>query len=212
MKKQRTLILATGLFALVVIGCSHEKEDQLTRQVAAQADSIRTMQNMILAQTDSLRSSKQELINVKTAYDSLAVQNQHASKQTSGKLAELNTQVHNLKNMNSNLIDAMKVEEAKNDSADMVLRSLNAIFADTNVTLSNVRGELGDSKMQLADKLELIRKITPWYYKWRQDAHRSFIKVMFAAGKAKKPDFAEPDLTNATTTPPTDTTKTHISL
>ncbi len=68
------------------------------------------------------------------------------------------------------------------------------MFTDTNVTLTTVRSELTDEQARVQWHSDLLAKIKPWYKKWKHDSKRSFLKVLFAAGKAKKPDFAEPNI------------------
>ncbi len=213
--KYRIAVLATAVVALIiaVAGCTDKETQALyqtaVQQMAAQADTIRTLKSTIQTKNDSLA---QLATNIGTA--DLRADSLHE------KLRKTAGYASNLKKELATLQDECSKREAELLSGirerDSVLTEIDAIFSDTNVTLTNVRGELTDQKSRTQWYSDLVSKIRPWYKKWKHDSKRSFLKVLFAAGKAKTPDFPEPNLDSLiapwdtipkATPPPTDTSK-----
>lgn len=213
--KYRIAILATAIIAVIIAaaGCTDKETQALyqtaVQQMAAQADTIRTLKSTIQTKNDSLALLASDKGSVALRADSL----QEKLRKTAGYAA-------NLKKELASLQDECSRREAELLSGirerDSVLTEIDAIFSDTNITLTNVRGELTDQKSRTQWYSDLVSKIRPWYKKWKHDSKRSFLKVLFASGKAKTPDFPEPNLDSLiapwdtipkATPPPADTTR-----
>ena len=199
MKKKITAIAIAGLAIIAfAIGCS-DKElqgqyQQTIVQMAAQADSIKALHAAVQSKSDSLTLAMQSVSSVEARVDSISQKYQKASN----SVASLSNKVKGLtKEFNSLQEDCSRREGELLSGIrerDSVLTVIDALFSDTNVTLTSVRGELGDERARTQWHADLLAKIKPWYKKWKHDSNRSFLKVLFAAGKAKKPDFEEPNL------------------
>jgi hypothetical protein len=214
MKKTITVLFAAGLTVIAVVaGCSNKDMElayqQALTQSAAQADSIRTLRIMVQSKNDSLIMANESTTAAEARIDSLITRYNKTAGYASNLKKELATLRDDCAQRESELLAGIR-------ERDSVLTEIDALFSDTNVTLASVRTELGDERTRSQWLGDLLNKVKPWYKKWKHDSKRSFLKVLFASGKAKTPDFPEPNLDSitiptSTTTPmqpaPTDTTK-----
>lgn len=199
MRKRITALAVAGVAILAfAVGCTDKQMESAYQasltQVAAQADSIRMLQNQIRVKTDSLNLAMESMHSANFVADSVAQDYQNAKN----RAANLSKELKSLTKEFNTLQDDCSKREAELLTGirerDSVLTVIDAMFSDTNVTLTNVRGELTDEQARVQWHSDLLAKIKPWYKKWKHDSKRSFIKVLFAAGKAKKPDFEEPNI------------------
>lgn len=196
MKKRLLAFAGTAVIALAILAGCTDKEmqalyQQAVTQSAAQADSIRELKILVQSKSDSLTLALQ---NVETTTTSAALR----ADSLSDKLRRTAGYASNLKKELATLQEECSKREAELLTGirerDSVLTIIDALFSDTNMTLTAVRGELGDEKTRSRFLSDLLNKVKPWYKKWKHDSKRSFLKVLFAAGKAKTPDFPEPNL------------------
>jgi TolA-binding protein len=186
----------TALFA--VSGCSNKEAEmraqQATSQITAQTDSLRALRTELTVKSDSLQIVMQLGTNANGKIQSLTDQNQKASR----NIAALSRKIDEKDKDYQNLEQSSKYEVFRRDS---LLAEINTVFSDTNITLSEVRQELGNEKVMSQVKSDFVENIKPWYNKWKHDAtQRNFLQVLFASGKAKKPINVEPSFDNLKTT------------
>jgi TolA-binding protein len=188
-----------GLTALVAVsGCSDKeaviRAQQATSQIAVQTDSLKALRAELTAKSDSLQVIKQLGTNANTQIQSLTDQNQKASR----NIAALSRKIDENDKAYQNLVQSSKYEVFRRDS---LLAEINSVFSDTNITLTDVRQELGNEKVMSQVKTDFIENVKPWYTKYKHDAtKRNFLQVLFASGKAKTPVNAEPSFDNLKTT------------
>jgi uncharacterized lipoprotein YehR (DUF1307 family) len=188
-----------GLTALVAVsGCSDKeaviRAQQATSQIAVQTDSLKALRAELTAKSDSLQVIKQLGTNANTQIQSLTDQNQTASR----NIAALSRKIDENDKAYQNLVQSSKYEVFRRDS---LLAEINSVFSDTNITLTDVRQELGNEKVMSQVKTDFIENVKPWYTKYKHDAtKRNFLQVLFASGKAKTPVNAEPSFDNLKTT------------
>jgi TolA-binding protein len=187
-----------GLTALVAVsGCSDKeaviRAQQATSQIAVQTDSLKALRAELTAKSDSLQVIKQLGTNANTQIQSLTDQNQKASR----NIAALSRKIDENDKAYQNLVQSSKYEVFRRDS---LLAEINSVFSDTNITLTDVRQELGNEKVMSQVKTDFIENVKPWYTKYKHDAtKRNFLQVLFASGKAKTPVNAEPSFDNLKT-------------
>jgi hypothetical protein len=188
-----------GLMVLLAVsGCSNKEAEmaykQASSQVTAQTDSLRALRTELAAKSDSIRIVVQLGANAKEKIQSLNDQNQKASR----NIAALSRKIDEKDKDYQNLEQSSKYEQFRRDS---LLAEINSVFSDTNISLTEVRQELGNEKVMSQVKSDFIENVKPWYNKWKHDAtKRNFLQVLFASGKAKKPLNAEPSFDNLKTT------------
>ncbi|MBK7092145.1 MAG: hypothetical protein IPH59_10590 [bacterium] len=199
MNRKITAIAVAGAAILAfAVGCTDKQMESAYQasltQVAAQADSIRMLKNEMRVKTDSLNYAMETMHSASFIADSVSQDYQKAktraanlSKELKNLTAEYNTLQSDCSKREAELLAGIS-------ERDSVLMAIDAMFSDTNTTLGNVRSELIDEKTRTEWHADLLAKIKPWYKKWKHDSKRSFLKVLFAAGKAKKPDFEEPNI------------------
>jgi|GEM_PF-5425701 len=183
---------------LAVSGCSDKeavmRAQQATSQIAVQTDSLRALRAELTAKSDSIQIITQLGANANGKIESLTDQNQKASR----NIAALSRKIDEKDKNYQNLEQSSKYEVFRRDS---LLAEINSVFSDTNITLVEVRQELGNEKVMSQVKSDFVENIKPWYNKWKHDAtKRNFLQVLFASGKAKKPINAEPSFDNLKTT------------
>ena len=183
---------------LAVSGCSNKEAEtryqQASSQVTAQTDSLRALRTELTVKSDSLQIVMQLGANANGKIESLTEQNQKASR----NIAALSRKIDEKDKDYQNLEQSSKYEQFRRDS---LLAEINSVFSDTNITLTDVRQELGNEKVMSQVKSDFIENVKPWYNKWKHDAtKRNFLQVLFASGKAKKPTNAEPSFDNLKTT------------
>ncbi len=183
---------------LAVSGCSNKELEtryqQATSQITAQSDSLTAIRMQLAAKSDSLQVVMQLGGNANEKIQTLTEQNQKASKNIAG----LTRKVEELNKNYAQLEQSSKYEVFRRDS---LLAEINSVFSDTNITLTQVRQELGNAKVMSQVKSDFIDNIKPWYAKYKHDAtKRNFLQVLFASGKAKKPVNVEPSFDNLKTT------------
>ncbi|TFH64886.1 MAG: hypothetical protein E4G91_04365 [Candidatus Zixiibacteriota bacterium] len=195
-------ILAAAIVGLTVLlavsGCSNKEAEmraqQATSQITAQTDSLRVLNAQLTAKSDSLQVAMQLGDNANGKIESLTDQNQKASR----NIAALSRKIEEKDKDYQNLEQSSRYEVFRRDS---LLAEINSVFSDTNITLTEVRQELGNEKVLSQVKSDFIENVKPWYAKYKHDAtKRSFLQVLFASGKAKKPATAEPSFDNLKTT------------
>jgi len=200
------LFIFAGLTIAAVGGCSNQTEvlyQQATSQLAAQSDSINALRVDVESLSDSMQMAMQQAAAAEEKVQILSEENQKASKQ----IATLSGKIRSMKGDYDSLQELSWNEIVERDS---LIFEINALFSDTNVTLKFVRDELGNEKLLSQMKSDLAEKIKPWYKKWKHDAtKRSFLQVLFASGKAKKPEYPEPNIDTTLMLPiPRDTVTT----
>ena len=182
---------AVGLTTLLVVnGCSNKEAEmryqQATSQVTAQTDSLRALRTELTAKSDSLQVVMQLGGNANEKIQSLSDQNKKASR----NIATLSQKLQAREKDYQNLEASSKYEVFRRDS---LLAEINTVFSDTNITLGEVRRELGNEKVMSQVKSDFIENVKPWYAKYKHDAtKRNFLQVLFASNKAKKPANPEP--------------------
>jgi outer membrane protein assembly factor BamE (lipoprotein component of BamABCDE complex) len=180
-----------GLTTLLVVnGCSNKEAEmrleQVSSQVTAQTDSLRVLRAELTAKSDSLKVVMQLGDNANEKIQSLTDQNQKASR----NIAALSRKTEEQDKKYQDLQQSSKYEVFRRDS---LLAEINTVFSDTNITLVEVRQELGNEKVMSRVKSDFIENVKPWYAKWKHDAtKRNFLQVLFASNKAKKPAHPEP--------------------
>jgi septal ring factor EnvC (AmiA/AmiB activator) len=179
-----SLILAA--IVMVSLGCSNEKK-RLRQQVAAQVDTLTQLRGSLQARSDSLQNAMTSLSQTRTVLDSVNSQNESFQQ----RIGRLNSQLKQSKEVNENLRASLDKSLALRDS---LTAYYTQAFADSSSLLNRLRANITLADSTIAQRDTLMERIRPWYMKWRHDAHRSFIKVMFGAGKARKPNFPEPDV------------------
>lgn len=199
MNKRITAMTIAGIAIVAfAFGCSDKQMESAYQasmmQVAAQADSIRMLQSEIRVKTDSLSYAMETMHSASFVADSVSQDYQKAktraanlSKELKNLTAEYNTLQSDCSKREAELLTGIS-------ERDSVLMAIDAMFSDTNTTLGTVRSELITEQTRTEWHADLLAKIKPWYKKWKHDSKRSFLKVLFAAGKAKKPDFEEPNI------------------
>lgn len=193
MRKMILAVTAAGLVALALLSGCTDKEMQAAYQQslttsAAQVDTIRMLRNTIQTKSDSLTMVLDMRGSAEMRLDTLMQKYQRATNNVAG----LNKQLKNLQEECAAREEALLTGIRERDS---VLTVIDALFSDTNVTLTQIRGELGNEKTRSAWLSDLLNKVKPWYKKWKHDAtKRNFLQVLFASGKAKAPEFPEPNL------------------
>jgi chromosome segregation ATPase len=195
-------ILSAAVVGLTVLlaasGCSNQdaemRAQQATSQISAQTDSLKALRTELTAKSDSIQIVLQLGANANEKIQSLTDQNQKASR----NIAALSRKTEEMEKNYQDLVQSSRYEQFRRDS---LLAEINSIFSDTNITLTEVRQELGNEKVMSQVKSDFIDNVKPWYNKWRHDAtQRNFLQVLFASGKAKKPVNTEPSFDNLKTT------------
>lgn len=183
-----TILAVMGILALglVVSGCSGDKE-RLIQKVLVQADSIGALQRDLQWQSDSLRTAL-----VKLSVKSAALDSQMAARTIADReLRNVNAQLSRAKHDYERLEASKEMALAQKDSS---LMTMDSVLADTSTALVTARSECAQLAEQLRERIDLIQKVRPWYYKWRHDAtERNFAEVLFGSDKAKSPDYQEPE-------------------
>ncbi len=194
MKVSKSIIVFTGLaaFGLLLSGCKDEElqgqYQQAVQQMATQADQIKSLHAQVQVKSDSLNLALEAITATELRADSLNQKYRWASNNAAGLSKELKSLQEDCSKREAELLTGIR-------ERDSVLTVIDALFSDTNVTLTAVRGELGDERTRSAFLSDLLAKVKPWYKKWKHDAtKRNFLQVLFASGKAKKPDFPEPNI------------------
>lgn len=193
MKHRITALSIAGMLVLaLVLGCTDKEMESQYRltvsQLAAQADTIRQLRNTVQTKSDSLSTALQLASSADMKGDSLLQKYQRAS----GHAANLTKELQALKNDCVEMEAGLRTEIQERDS---ILVAIDAIFSDTNMTLTSVRGQLSNERSRTQWLANLVEKIRPWYKKWKHDAtKRNFLQVLFASGKAKTPVTEEPNL------------------
>jgi hypothetical protein len=188
-----------GLMALLVVsGCSNKEAEiaykQATSHVTAQTDSLKALRTELAAKSDSLQVAMQLGTNANEKIQSLTDQNQKSSR----NIVALSRKIDEKDLAYQNLEQSSKYEQFRRDS---LLAEINSVFSDTNISLTEVRQELGNEKVMSQVKSDFIENVKPWYAKYKHDAtKRNFLQVLFASGKAKTPVNAEPSFDNLKTT------------
>jgi flagellar basal body-associated protein FliL len=175
---------------LAVSGCSNKdaemRAQQATSQIAVQTDSLKALRTELAAKSDSIQVVLQLGANANEKIQSLTDQNQRASR----NVAALSRKTEEMEKNYQDLVQSSRYEQFRRDS---LLAEINSVFSDTNITLTEVRQELGNEKVMSQVKSDFIDNIKPWYAKYKHDAtKRGFLKVLFASGKAKTPATPEP--------------------
>jgi hypothetical protein len=195
-------ILSAAVVGLTVLlaasGCSNKdvemRAQQATSQIAVQTDSLKALHAELAAKADSIQIVMQLGANANEKIQSLTDQNQKASR----NIAALSRKIEEKDKDYQNLEQSSKYEVFRRDS---LLAEINSVFSDTNITLIEVRQELGNEKVMSQVKSDFIENVKPWYAKYKHDAtKRNFLQVLFASGKAKKPVNPEPSFDNLKTT------------
>jgi hypothetical protein len=188
-----------GLTAVLALsGCSNKEAEtryqQATTQVTVQTDSLKALRAELNAKADSLQIVLQLGTNANEKIQSLTEQNQKASR----NIAALSRKIEEKDKSYQDLKQSSDYEVFRRDS---LLAEINSVFSDTNITLTDVREELGNEKVMSQVKSDFIENVKPWYAKYKHDAtKRNFLQVLFASGKAKTPTNAEPSFDNLKTT------------
>ncbi|MGB5105304.1 MAG: hypothetical protein WBP29_01165 [Candidatus Zixiibacteriota bacterium] len=191
-KRITALSIAVMLVLALVLGCTDkemESQYKLTvSQLAAQADTIKQLRTTVQKKSDSLTTALQLATSADMKGDSLL----QAYQRASGHAANLTKELQALKNDCVEMEAGLRTEIQERDS---ILVAIDAIFSDTNTTLTTVRGQLSNERSRTEWLANLVEKIRPWYKKWKHDAtKRNFLQVLFASGKAKTPVTEEPNL------------------
>jgi hypothetical protein len=186
MKDIKAYAFIIGILALLLAGCSNEK-NLLRRQVAAQADSISQCKGILQQKTDSLQNMIIEIGQNKIELDSATREKQLLQN----GIGQLNSQVKNLKSVNEDLQTSLEKSLALRDS---LTAYYSKTLDDTSRLLANLRTEFSSARDTIVLRDALLEQIQPWYLKWKHDAHRNFLKVLFGSGRAKPPTIPEPDM------------------
>jgi septal ring factor EnvC (AmiA/AmiB activator) len=194
MKISKSILVFAGLaaFGLLLSGCKDEElqgqYQQAVQQMAAQADEIKSLRAQVQVKSDSLTAVHEMVASTELRADSLNQKYRSAYNNAAGLSKELKSLQEDCSKREEELLAGIR-------ERDSVLTVIDALFSDTNVTLTSVRGELGDERTRSVFLSDLLAKVKPWYKKWKHDAtKRNFLQVLFASGKAKKPDFPEPNI------------------
>jgi hypothetical protein len=188
-----------GFAALLAVnGCSNKEMEtryqQASTQVIVQTDSINALRAQLSAKSDSLHVVMQLGNNANGQIQALAAENQKSQKTIAGLHRKIDEQDKSYQDLKT----SSTYEVFRRDS---LLAEINTVFSDTNITLTEVRQELGNEKVMSQVKSDFIDNVRPWYAKYKHDAtHRNFLQVLFASGKAKKPTNAEPSFESLKTT------------
>lgn len=194
MRISKSILVFAGVavVGLLLGGCKDEQLEgqyqQAVQQMAIKADSIKSLRTMVQYKSDSLNLALESVNATALRADSLNQKYRWAANNASGLSKELKSLQEDCSKREQELLAGI-------NERDSVLTAIDALFSDTNSTLTAVRGQLGNEKTRTQFLTNLVDKIKPWYKKWKHDAtKRNFLQVLFASGKAKKPDFAEPNL------------------
>jgi chromosome segregation ATPase len=177
------LILVAALF---VSSCSKDKD----AQIESQATKITQLQDSLSVQANRLYEKDVKFIqnarDLGLAQDSVSTLNKQ-NQALSSQLKKANKQV-------AGLTSALAAKAATLDTVQVYVSQQ----ASVNTNLINELAQCGEEKKAMQGNqnryVEEIGLIAPWYYKWRHDAHRSFVNVMLGAGKAKEPGYPEPNV------------------
>ena len=187
MKTVKLYICLAGVVMLIMSGCSNEKQ-VLRQRVAAQADTIAQINGKLLMKTDSLQNVTLQLNQTVLERDTVTKEKETLTH----NLRQLNSQMKQLKADNQELEKSLEKSLALRDS--IVTYCSNAL-ADSSKALGQLRIEISSAHLTISQRDSLLGEIRPWYTKWKHDAtKRNFIKVLFGSGKAKPPNFPEPEM------------------
>jgi chromosome segregation ATPase len=187
MKTVKLCLSLAGVVLLIMTGCSNEKQ-VLRQRVAAQADTIAQINGKLQLKTDSLQNVTSQLNQTLVERDSVTKERETLAH----NLRQLNSQVKQLKTNNQELEKSLDKSLALQDS--IVTYCSNAL-GDSSRALGQLRTEISSAHLTISQRDSLLDEIRPWYTKWKHDAtKRNFIKVLFGSGKAKPPNFPEPDM------------------
>ena len=177
-------LLIMGAF-VIMSGCSNEKK-LLKQQVVAQADSISQLRVDLRSASDSLQNASMQLQQSRSEIDSISKENATHIQ----RARQLSSQVNKLKDDNKNLQDSLQISKSASDS---IKTYYSGVLVDTINALAGFRSESAQAHQAVAQRDALLAQIKPWYTKWKHDSKRGFLKVLFGSGKAKNPDFPEPN-------------------
>lgn len=188
--KRLVLFTLTMVAALVVCSCSSSNVKDKDQRMKDQVATMIRQDNAIDSLTNQLNQKAVEAN--KCARDLAVLSNDLLAAQ--GKNQALSSQLKKAKTQVTVLTSALANMSAAHDSVETYASEL----ANAKTNLINELAQCGEEKKAIQDDhnghVQEIGLIVPWYYKWRHDAHRSFIKVMVGAGKAEEPGYPEPDV------------------
>jgi len=190
MEQMRSMMIITvAAVALIAVGCSQadlETELATTKAEMASLDSTLTATqaelNTSMARNDSLQQSlhlvENELDSVTESYESAAAR----ANRLTAKLQEARTQY-----------------QATVDSLEAVTLTQETELDRWKTELENVKMRVTATERQKNDLIRtrdslyaFIDDVQPWYDYYKNEARRNWLKKLFGAGDAEKPETTEP--------------------
>ena len=188
------IIAVAGLLA---IGCGNSK--QLEADLAAANTRAQELDSMLTVTQNQFQAEKEKSAEYQLALAS--AQEKHEDLNSS--LNSANAQV---KKLQSNLTQARAECTKALDSLNVVKMAVQSDLktCETDLTDTQMRLETSElhagSLMQTRDSLfGFVDDVRPWYGYYKQESHRNWLKKLFGAGRAKKPEKAEPSFDTKTT-------------
>lgn len=194
---QRMVLIVSLLLLVLIGGCVERQEykSSASRSSAskqsnkADSSSMNQRVNELAAKIERLRAENRALMDtariIKARTDSLVQFYTVENTKLKAQLAQARDEV----------IPAMRGQyEHLFSLQQATYEKLEAKYETTHTNLLVTEQECASLQDEYDELQRQLNQLRQWAAKWRIDAHRSFIKVMFGAGKAPVPEIEEPQL------------------
>lgn len=190
----RKLVMFSLLLVLIlsVVSCIEKTDKYSKKNKEVVVDSVQVkmqaLQDSLISYQKQARVAAARAEEVSAKCNSVVKENQSLQAENSklrAQLAQARDEV--IPAMRQQYENLFAAQQSAIDEKDGEIRKLTGV----NWQLTSDNESLRGDNVSLQTKYDNLK---PWASKWQKDSKRSFIKVMFGAGKAPAPDVLTPQL------------------